>query len=155
MKKIILSLVIVLMLVMMALLAANLPPAVVAQPSPPLSLECDISPWPTTKVGHVTNFTAEAGGGVGNYTWLWTVNGTPVATTQNTTYTFNTTGIHTVCINVTDSSDNKKQCCKNVTVNPPLSLECWVSPNPTKVGHVTNFTAKPVGVLGITPGYGW
>ncbi|GAG18055.1 unnamed protein product, partial [marine sediment metagenome] len=113
-----------------------------------LSLECDISPWPTTKVGHETDFTAEASGGVGNYTWSWTVNGTQVATSQNTTYNFTAAGNYTVCVNVTDSLENKAQCCKNVTVNEALSLECLISPNPTEVGHVTNFTAAASGGVG-------
>jgi len=144
---------IALMFVMIAIaLPATSPPAVVAQP--PLSLWCSVTPNPT-KIGHVTNFTAGASGGVGNYTWLWTVNGTEVSENQNTTYNFNTgnhtAGIYVVCINVTDSSDNWEQCCMNVTVNPPLSLECNVSPNPTNVGHETDFTAAASG--GIPPYY--
>jgi len=132
------------MLVMMALLAANLPP--IDAETEALRLECDIGPT-TTKVGHEIDCRAAAGGGVQPYSWLWTVNGTPVASFQNITYThithtFNESGIYNVCVNVTDSLDNKRQCCTNVTVDEGLSLECWVSPNPTKVGHVTSFTAE-------------
>jgi len=117
--------------------------------NPALNLTCAVDPNPT-KVGHVTNFTAEASGGVGNYTWLWTVDGTPVATTQNTTYTFGTAGNYTVCVNVTDSLGNEEQCCKEVTVNPHLTMvSCAVSPNPTRVYHAINVTAEVSG--GVTP----
>jgi PKD repeat protein len=116
-----------------------------------LNLTCDVNPNPT-KVGHVTNFTATASGAVGNYTWLWTVNGTPVPGGQNTTYNFTADGIYTVCVNVTVSSGNTTQCCKNVTVNPPLSLECLVSANTTKVGQAINCNATAWG--GVPP-YSW
>ena len=119
--------------------------------NPPLHLECEVSPNPT-KVGQLIDFTAAASGGVPPYSWLWTVNGTAVATTQNTAHTFATGGTYTVCVNVTDSLDNKEQCCTNVTVSEDLSLECWVNPNPTKVGHVTDFTAA---ASGGNPPYSW
>jgi len=119
--------------------------------NPPLSMECDVSPT-TTKVGHEIDCLAAASGGVGNYTWLWAVNGTEVSDNQNTTYNFtagnHTAGIYEVCVNVTDSLGNKKQCCTNVTVTGDLSLVCNVTPNPTKVGHVTNFTATASGGVG-------
>ena len=61
MKRIIFSLVIVLVLVMMALLASNLPP--IDAGTEALLLECDISPT-TTMVGHEIDCRAAAGGGV-------------------------------------------------------------------------------------------
>ncbi|MCK4733560.1 MAG: PKD domain-containing protein, partial [Methanophagales archaeon] len=114
---------------------------------PPPVVECDVSPNPT-KVGHLTDFTASASGGVPPYSWSWTVDGTEVATTQNTTYTFDTDGTYAVCVTVTDELGNVEECCKEVTVNPALSLECDVSPNPTKVGHLTDFTASASGGVG-------
>jgi PKD repeat protein len=156
MKKIIFSLVIVLMLVMMALLAANLPP--IDAETEALRLECDIGPT-TIKVGHEIDCRAAAGGGVQPYSWLWTVDGEPVASFQNITYThithtFNESGIYNVCINVTDSLDNKRQCCTPITVTGDLNLTCDVSPNPTKVGHETNFTVTASG--GVSPySYFW
>jgi len=120
-----------------------------------LSLECNISPN-TTRVDQAINCTAGASGGVGNYTWLWTVNGTKISEDQNTIYNFtagnHTAGIYDVCVNVTDSLGNKEQCCTNVTVTGALNLTCDVSPNPTKIGHVTNFTA---GASGGVPSYSW
>jgi alpha-tubulin suppressor-like RCC1 family protein len=80
-----------------------------------LCVECNVNPNPTT-VGHETAFTAEVSGGVPPYSWSWTVNGTQVATTQNTTYTFTTAGNYTVCVTLTDSLGNNKQCCNNVAV---------------------------------------
>ena len=150
-KRIVFSLVIVLLLVMMAVFAANLPP--IDAEIEVLRLECDISPNPT-EVGNVTDFRAAASGGEEPYFWLWTVNGEPVATTQNTAYSFTAGGNYTVCITVTDSAEpeNERQCCTPVTVDENLNLECGVSPNPTKVGHVTNFTAAASG--GIPP-YSW
>jgi len=121
-----------------------------------LNLTCHISPNPT-KIGHVTNFTANATGGVPPYSsWLWTVNGTKVSEDQNTTYNFtagnHTAGIYNVCVNVTDSSGNWTPCCTDVTVNPPLFMECKVSPNVTKVDQAINCTA---GASGGVPPYSW
>jgi uncharacterized repeat protein (TIGR01451 family) len=122
-----------------------------------LSLECDISPN-TTRVDQAINCTATASGGVGNYSWLWTVNGIEVSDNQNTTYNFtavnHTAGIYEVCVNVTDFLGNKRQCCTNITVTGPLNLTCDVSPNPTKGGHTTNFNVTASG--GIPPYfYAW
>jgi internalin A len=87
-----------------------------------LSLDCNVNPNPT-EVGHETDFTAEAGGGVPPYSWLWMIEGTEVATSQNTACTFTTAGDYTVCVTVTDSFGNWMKCCTNVTVtglnNPP------------------------------------
>jgi PKD repeat protein len=83
-----------------------------------LTLECMTSPNPTM-VGHETNFNAAASGGVGSYTWLWTMDGTPVITVgQNITHVFTAAGTYTVCVTVTDTLMNERHCCKSVTVNP-------------------------------------
>ena len=118
-----------------------------------LNLTCDVSPNPT-KVGHETNFTANATGGVGNYSWLWTIDGIPGPTTQNATHNFTAAGNRTVCVTVTDSSEPKqeKQCCTNVTVNPPLTMECDVDPTTTKVGNAINGMAAASGGVG---NYSW
>jgi len=115
-----------------------------------LALGCLVSPNPT-EVGHVTNFTAAASGGVGNYTWLWTVNGAAVATTQHTSYTFASAGYYSVCVNVTDSLGNKDQCCTNVTVNPAPSGVYYLTVSSTAGGSVPipgegtfNYTAGTV-----------
>jgi PKD repeat protein len=148
MKRMIFSLFSVVMLIAITLPATS-PPAVVAQP--PLSLECLVSPNPT-EVGHETDFLAVASGGVSPYSWLWMIDDVEVATTQNTTYTFATAGNYTVCVNVTDFLGNENQSCMSVTVNPALVMECLVSPNPTKVGHATDFLAAAIG--GVPP-YSW
>lgn len=84
-----------------------------------LELECLVSPNPT-EVGHETDFTAAASGGVPPYSWSWTIGGTEVAMDQNTTYTFDTAGTYDVCVTVTDSLGNEEQCCKTVTVNEAI-----------------------------------
>jgi hypothetical protein len=93
-----------------------------------LNLTCDVSPNPT-KLDHATNFTAEATGGVPPYEWVWTVDGEEVAWVQNTIFTFDagnyTAGNYTVCVNVTDSLDNKDQCCHEVMVHY-LQLDLFV-----------------------------
>ena len=116
-----------------------------------LILECDVSPNPT-EVGHETDFLGIASGGVPPYSWLWTIDGTVVATTQNTAYIFTTARSYTVCVTVTDAIGDEEECCRVVTVKAPLSLECNISPNPTEVGHETDFTALAGG--GLQP-YSW
>ena len=145
MRRITFSLVIVLMLAMMALHAANLPP--IGAGNGELLLECVYSST-TTKLGQAINCTSGAGGGTPPYSWLWTVDGKEVASFNNTditsmTLTFNTTGIHTVCVNVTDSSEPKqeKQCCKNVTVlGPWLTIAKIDAPDPVNAGGTLNYT---------------
>ncbi|MGQ9546740.1 MAG: PKD domain-containing protein [Dehalococcoidia bacterium] len=122
---------------------------------PPIP-SCDVSPNPT-KVGHPTNFSATVSGGVGNYTWAWTVDGITVATTQNTTYYFTAgeEGAHEVCVTVTDSSGTGPPCCTNVTVNAVLSLACDV--RPTKIGVGENITCQALADGGVpsSSGYLW
>jgi len=77
----------------------------------PLALECLVSPNPNN-VGLVTAFMAAASGGVPSYSWSWTVNGVQVAATHHTTFVFAAAGTYLVCVTVTDSLGNWKQCCK-------------------------------------------
>ena len=57
-------------------------------------------------------------------------------------------GTYDVCVTVTNELGNVEECCKEVTVNPALSLECDVSPNPTKVGHEVQFDSTITGGVG-------
>jgi len=154
MKRIIFPLVIVLMLVVVALLTADLPP--IDAETEELHLECLIVPDPP-ELGQVTNFYSAASGGVQPYFWSWTVNGTEIATDQNAAYTFTAGGTYNVSITVTDSSEpeeKEKTCPTLVTITEDLNLTCDVSPNPTKVGHETNFTVTASG--GVAPySYFW
>ena len=91
------------------------------------AIDIDVALTPNPTVGHEADFTASASGGVPPYSWSWTVDGTEVATTQNTTYTFDTPGTYTVCVTVTDSLGNEEECCKDVTVKPALKPVTIVS----------------------------
>ena len=139
MKRIIFSLVIVLMLVMMALLAANLPP--IEAGTEALLLECDISPT-TTTVGHEIDCRAQACGGVQPYSWSWTVDGEEVSNDRNTSIPFDTAGNYTVCITVTDSSENTAgPCCEPITVvGPSLTITKKDSPDPVSAGGTLVYT---------------
>jgi len=102
-----------------------------------LHMECAVSPNPT-EVGQETYFMAAASGGVPPYSWVWEINEVPVATTQNTTYTFTSAGVfYSVCVTVTDSLDNKEVCCSNVTVNPAPSEQYHLTISSTAGGSVT------------------
>jgi len=140
MKRTILSVVIVLMLVMTALLAANLSP--IDADNGELFLECSPLGPITTTVGDEVYFSASAWGGVQPYSWSWTVDGELKASFNNTistnfTWAFNQTGLYEVCVNVTDSSGpaKERQCCKNVTVvGPSLAIAKTDDPDPVDAG---------------------
>ena len=72
------------------------------------------------------------------------------STDQNPTYTDLASDVYNAFVTLSDSLDYTDQCCTEITVNPPLSVECDASPNPTKVGHEVQFSCTPSGGV---PGY--
>jgi len=126
-----------------------------------LYMECAVSPNPT-EVGQETYFLAAASGGVPPYSWSWRINGTEVATVQNTTHVFAAAGNYTVCVTVTDSLDNEELCCSSVTVNPAPSGAYHLTISSTAGGSVNtpgegtfNYTAGTVVDLAAIPDVGY
>jgi len=147
MKGIVLSLVVAAMLIMMALLGATPPATLVAYPGS-LLLDCKASSNTTDVCGSI-NWTGWVWGGEEPYYWSWRVDGIERASFNNTgnstsfNWTFNTTGIHEVCFNVTDSQGNtpERLCCTNVTVlGPLLTIEKIDSPDPVSCNGALNYT---------------
>jgi len=114
--------------------------------NPPLTMvSCNATPN-LTKVGHEVNFTAEASGGVGPYTWGWDFDdGVGTSDVRDPTYTYNTAGNYTAIVTVTDSLENVASCNVTVEVFPKLTAWCDATPNPTKVCYNVTFTGGGVG----------
>ena len=115
-------------------------------PRTPLSFTLSASPNPTT-VGVLTNFTATFQGSPSNvsrYDWA-SGDGATATTAGNTTnHVYETSGTRTARVTIRTSDGNSGSSSNQVVVAPvaPLNVNLTATPNPTKVGDLTKFTAS-------------
>jgi PKD repeat protein len=69
---------------------------------------------PATVVLNDSSFSNTPGTGIA--TWIWKVNGTLVATTQNSSYIFTTPGTYNVCLAITTTNGCSDDVCKQIVV---------------------------------------
>ena len=82
----------------------------------PLYASCGAAPNPT-EVGHMAEFTCNAGGGVPDYTYLWTFGDGGTSALQNPTYAYAGAGVYSACVRVTDFVGNIGECCVQMAVD--------------------------------------
>ncbi|TMI53536.1 PKD domain-containing protein [Candidatus Bathyarchaeota archaeon] len=105
----------------------------------------------TTESSVSISFTAAAAGGTPPYTsYSWTFgDGTTATTTVATTiHTYNSTGLFSVEVTVTDSAGKTAASSFSVTVNARLTVTAVATPNLTEVSVAVGFTAPTTGGLG-------
>src|SRR5204863_709071 len=105
----------------------------------------------TTEATVSISFTATAAGGTPPYTsYSWTFgDGTTATTTVATTiHTYNSTGLFSVEVTVTDSAGKTAASSFSVTVNARLTVSAVATPNLTEVSVAVGFTAPTTGGLG-------
>lgn len=115
-------------------------------PNPDLSVTCSISDT-SIRVGETTTFTANATGGNGTYSYLWT--GAANGTSRVETETFNTVGSFNSWVRVTSGGETATADCAAVVVeeDPRVALEgyCSVSDQSVRTGENVTFTAHAEG----------
>jgi len=145
---------------------------------PPLTANCTVSGNITrgniTKVCHSVTFNGTGIGGFPewpaldgcNYTWEWDFDdeADPATgdgkTSGNVPHCYNATGNYTAVFTVRDNCalNNTATCNVTVEVFPPLSANCTVTPNSTKVGDNVTFTGTGVDGLpypDVCDSYNW
>ncbi len=127
--------------------------------NPPLNVTCEADPL-ETKVCHNITFTGNITGGVGPYNWIWnfgdlnqTVGLLPGEGTVVAEHHYDE-GTWMACFYVTDFLGNEGECCKEVIVHPPLSVNCTAEPEVSPVCHNVTFTATREGGVPGNP-YSW
>jgi len=112
--------------------------------------DCMAAPNPTLP-GVTTTFSANATGGVGNYTWDWDFGDGNSSVLESPTYAYSTAGNYTVNVTVTDSAlpPTWDSCEFTISVHEAINVtDCMADANPTKVGHNTTFSANATGGVG-------
>ena len=114
-----------------------------------LLVACNVTPQ-LTKTGYNVTFTADATGGIPPYTWSWDFgDGIGTSTNQNDVYAYPNPGTYYPEVTVTDSWGNNATCNGTVEVRAhPTIISCNATPNPTKIGYNTTFTATAINGIG-------
>lgn len=120
-----------------------------------LMMGIDAYPNPTD-TNHEIQFFCTVAGGKPPYSFSWDFNSDGIvdSTEQNPTFKYDSDGFYTVKCTVTDSEGNTKTESMSIFVNPPLSIELEVNPNPTEAGCETSVIARASGGIpydGSTP----
>jgi len=115
-------------------------------------------------VGISTAFTATVTGGVGPYTYAWSVGNTAIGTTNPIDYTFSTAGTYWVNVTVTDSLGVTPTAAVEYTVTNAPTAAVVASQSATDVGLTLSFSGTVQGgtspynytwyVAGVLSGYG-
>ena len=124
--------------------------------NPPLT--ASVSPSSVVMdVGQSQLFTSTVTGGTSPYSYQWYLNAAPVSGAANATWTFtpNSSGPYTVCVNVTDAANFVAESnTAQVTANPPLTVSVSPSSVVMDVGQSQLFTSTVTG--GTSPySYQW
>ena len=82
--------------------------------NPLLTAQCGVNANPA-KVGRIAGFTCTPSGGVGPYAYSWAFGDGGTSASQNPGHTYAGSAVYNVCVTVTDSLQNTRQCCIAVT----------------------------------------
>ena len=126
----------------------------VASPPPPsLTTSFAFSPS-TADAGQSVSFTGSASGGTSPYNYAWNFGDSSTGSGSSVSHVYQTAGVYTVVLTVTDASRHVASATNTVTVTAPLSASFTYSPsNPAPLTSI-QFTAIATG--GTAPyGYSW
>ncbi|TMI54860.1 PKD domain-containing protein [Candidatus Bathyarchaeota archaeon] len=116
----------------------------VTNPPPPLSAGFTFSPA-SPDAGQSVSFTASAMGGTSPYSYSWSFGDGGTASGGSVSHSFVSSGSYTVTLSVLDSSGQRAQASKTVTVNPQLSGSFSYSPSSPRPILPVTFTATGSG----------
>ncbi len=87
---------------------------------PPVTITSLIANPGSGTVPLTVNFTSQAAGGSGTYTYGWTFGDATTSTAQNPTHTYTPAGSYLATVTATDGQNQSAQRSVTITVNPPV-----------------------------------
>jgi len=127
----------------------------VTSPPPPPSLTASFTEsLSNSVVGQTVSFTGSASGGTAPYNYAWNFGDSSTGSGSSASHVYQTAGVYTVVLTVTDAAGHVASATNTVTVTLPLSASFTYSPsNPAPLTNI-QFTATATG--GTTPyNYSW
>jgi len=127
----------------------------VTSPPPPPSLTASfMESLSNSVVGQTVSFTGSASGGTAPYNYAWNFGDSSTGSGSSASHVYQTAGVYTVVLTVTDAAGHVASATNTVTVTLPLSASFTYSPsNPAPLTNI-QFTATATG--GTTPyNYSW
>ena len=127
----------------------------VTSPPPPPSLTASFTEsLSNSVVGQTVSFTGSASGGTAPYNYAWNFGDASTGSGSSASHIYQTAGVYTVVLTVTDAAGHVASATNTVTVTLPLSASFTYSPsNPAPLTNI-QFTATATG--GTTPyNYSW
>ena len=128
---------------------------VTSPPRPPPSLTASFTASLSNPVVEQTiSFTGSASGGTSPYSYSWNFGDSSTGSGSPVSHVYQTAGVYTVVLTVTDTAGHVASASNTVTVTSPLSASFTYSPsNPAPLTNV-QFTATTTGGTG-PYGYSW
>jgi len=128
---------------------------VTSPPPPPPSLTASFTASLSNPVVEQTiSFTGSASGGTSPYSYAWNFGDSSTGSGSPVSHVYQTAGVYTVVLTVTDTAGHVASASNTVTVTSPLSASFTYSPsNPAPLTSV-QFTATTTGGTG-PYGYSW
>ncbi len=127
----------------------------VTSPPPPPSLTASFTEsLSNSVVGQTVSFTGSASGGTTPYNYAWNFGDSSTGSGSSASHIYQTAGVYTVVLTVTDAAGHVASATNTVTVTLPLSASFTYSPsNPAPLTNI-QFTATATG--GTAPyNYSW
>lgn len=127
----------------------------VTSPPPPPSLTASFTEsLSNSVVGQTVSFTGSASGGTAPYNYAWNFGDSSTGSGSSASHVYQTAGVYTVVLTVTDAAGQVASATNTVTVTLPLSASFTYSPsNPAPLTNI-QFTATATG--GTAPyNYSW
>src|SRR5438093_2399324 len=127
----------------------------VTSPPPPPSLTASFTEsLSNSVVGQTVSFTGSASGGTAPYNYAWNFGDSSTGSGSSASHVYQTAGVYTVVLTVTDAAGHAASATNTVTVTLPLSASFTYSPsNPAPLTNI-QFTATATG--GTAPyNYSW
>ena len=118
---------------------------------PTVSASSNVS---SADVNYPIEFSSTPSGGTGGYSYSWTLNGQQISTSQDFSYTFDSSGSYTLTVTITDSVGVQSSASVSVKINPNPTVSISSSQNPTDVGNSVTFSSSESGGTG-TDTYVW